>query len=105
MTLAFSEKINGSLTFFTTKILNGLVNNELIKVSDYRAYSAQLEKKNTPVIFCVANKIHTIREDKTNRWKAGNLIHFVINNRTKKRYQFAPIIKCVSIQILFFEYI
>lgn len=45
-----------------------------------------------------APKRHTIREDKTNRWKAGNDIHFVINNRTKDRFQFAPIVKCKSVQ-------
>jgi len=43
-------------------------------------------------------KIHTIRRDKKNRWKAGVNIHFVINNRTPERFQFAPVIKCVSVQ-------
>lgn len=43
-------------------------------------------------------KLHTIREDKNNRWKAGNSIHMVINNRTKDRFQFAPILKCASVQ-------
>lgn len=43
-------------------------------------------------------KIHTIREDKNNRWKAGMDIHMVINNRTKNRFQFAPVVKCVSVQ-------
>lgn len=43
-------------------------------------------------------KKHTIREDKKNLWKAGNNIHFVIGNRTKNRFQFAPVIKVKSIQ-------
>lgn len=43
-------------------------------------------------------KLHTIREDSNDRWKAGMDIHFVINNRTKNRYQFAPVVKCVSTQ-------
>jgi len=43
-------------------------------------------------------KLHTIREDKKNLWKAGNDIHFVINNRTPQRFQFAPVVKCVSTQ-------
>lgn len=30
-------------------------------------------------------KLHTIREDKKDLWKAGNLIHFVYGNRTKNR--------------------
>ena len=29
-------------------------------------------------------KIHTIREDKKDRWKAGNVIHFATGVRTKK---------------------
>ena len=43
-------------------------------------------------------KLHTIRKDSGNRWKPGMDIHFVINNRTKNRFQFAPIIPCESIQ-------
>ena len=43
-------------------------------------------------------KIHTIREDKSGRWKPGTKINFVINNRSKDRYQFAPVIPCVSVQ-------
>lgn len=30
------------------------------------------------------DKIHTIREDKPNRWKAGNQIHCALGVRTKK---------------------
>ena len=43
-------------------------------------------------------KLHTIREDGKNRWKAGMNIHFVVGNRTPKRFQFAPVVKCVSTQ-------
>lgn len=46
----------------------------------------------------VKPKIHTIREDKSDRWKAGNDIHFVINNRTPERFQFAPVVECVCVQ-------
>lgn len=42
-------------------------------------------------------KIHTIREDKPNRWKAGNKIHFATGVRTKKYNQF-KLGKCVSVQ-------
>lgn len=41
-------------------------------------------------------KLHTIRAG--NRWKAGMLIHPVINNRTKNRFQFAPTMMCSSVQ-------
>lgn len=43
-------------------------------------------------------KIHTIRHDPHNRWKPGMKIHFVINNRTKNVFQFAPVIECMSVQ-------
>jgi hypothetical protein len=46
----------------------------------------------------VAPKLHTIREDKSNRWKPGTEIHFVINPRTKYRQQFLPPVKCTDIQ-------
>ena len=43
-------------------------------------------------------KKHSLREDPKDLWKAGRDIHFVINNRTKQRFQFAPVVKCVSVQ-------
>lgn len=98
MTLAFSQALNGKLTHFPEKILNGLVNNELIKVSVYRdCVDTYLSKVNISR-FAVPNKIHTIRRDEKNKWKPGNNIHFVIHNRTKSRYQFAPVVPCVSTQ-------
>lgn len=46
----------------------------------------------------VCAKVHTIREDKSNRWIQTRLIHLVINNRTPERFQFAPLIICTAIQ-------
>lgn len=43
-------------------------------------------------------KFHTIRPDPHNRWRPGTKIHFVINNRTKDRFQFAPVIEVKSVQ-------
>ena len=48
-------------------------------------------------------KIHTIREDKTNRWKKGNIIHFATGVRTKS-YNCFKIGKCVSIQEIEIKY-
>lgn len=36
----------------------------------------------------IGTKIHTIREDKTNRWYPGRTIHFATGVRTKKYLQF-----------------
>lgn len=43
-------------------------------------------------------KLHTLREDKKDRWQAGKKIHFVINNRTKNEFRFAPVLHCKSVQ-------
>ena len=48
-------------------------------------------------------KFHTIRLDKSHRWNVGKDIHFVINNRSKDRYQFAPIIPCINTEEIFFS--
>ncbi len=42
-------------------------------------------------------KIHTIREDKHNRWKANNKIHFATGVRTKNYNQFFNLV-CISVQ-------
>ena len=42
-------------------------------------------------------KIHTIREDKHGRWKAGNKIHFATGTRTKNYNQFNSGV-CKSVQ-------
>jgi len=43
------------------------------------------------------SKIHTIREDKPNRWKVGNKIHFATGVRTKNYNQFKEG-ECISVQ-------
>ena len=42
-------------------------------------------------------KIHSIREDKNNRWKIGMTIHFATGVRTKKYKQFSDKI-CTGVQ-------
>ena len=42
-------------------------------------------------------KLHTIREDKTKRWRKGLKINHVVGNRTKKRRQFL-VSKCTGVQ-------
>tara|TARA_R110002126_G_scaffold251055_3_gene394053 strand:+ start:2333 stop:2857 length:525 start_codon:yes stop_codon:yes gene_type:complete len=45
-------------------------------------------------------KLHTIRQDATNRWKEGNDIHFYINVRKRNMFNFAPVVKVKSVQII-----
>jgi hypothetical protein len=44
-------------------------------------------------------KIHTLREDLPNRWKANNSIQMVTGNRTKQRHQFHETL-CSGTQIV-----
>lgn len=103
MTLSFSQQINGKPNYFVDKIWNGLLLYEKSHTSDYQNYRMDFNDKFeqdwdylTGAIYLP--KIHTIREDTSDRWKPENDIHFVINNRTANRFQFAPVLKCVSVQ-------
>lgn len=101
MTLSFSKK-NVQDRKFVEKIWKGLFDNWQIK-----AFTPELQQYTFDNYFapCVSMnlvgdidksklhpKIHTIREDEKNRWYPGRKIHFVINNRTKERFQFAPLL-------------
>ena len=56
-------------------------------------------KKQFPPMILVGTKIHTIREDKHDRWKAGNKIHFATGIRTKNYNQFYSGV-CKSVQAI-----
>lgn len=103
MTLAFSTHINKKPTEFVSKIYKGFITED-ISVTDkndaliYRRELDELDLISATRVTTVHPKIHSIREDKTNRWTAGNKIHFVLFNRTPNRLQFAPVldVKCVQ---------
>lgn len=97
MNLAFSQKINGTKTYFPEKILASL---ELSEDEQKAANDKLINRKDlcASVYLNCHPKIHTIRVDEKDRWKKGNLIHFIINNRTKNRFQFAPLRKVISVQ-------
>lgn len=90
----FVEKITNSLS----RTLGSELNEYLNVGVDYLNYSRTDEFVNSVVY--VKAKLHTIRADEKERWKPGRDIHFVINNRSKNQYQFAPVIKCVSVQTI-----
>lgn len=101
MTLSYSTKINNKSTHFVPKILLGIdkyVGSHFTEgfYQEYLDLCRSLDIEQPPVNYSA--KIHTIREDKNDRWIPGMLIHFVIFNRTKNRYQFAPVIPVFSIQ-------
>lgn len=96
-------KLTGQPNHFIEKIWSGLNSNGISSITEYGSYTeeyknrfqADLSEYNQLMIY---SKNHTIREDSSERWRAGMDIHFVINNRTKNRFQFAPVVKCVSVQ-------
>jgi len=104
MILGFSTQLNGKPTYFVEKIHKGFRLMELIMKAGidpsihYPPNYAYVAKDK------LAHKIHTIREDKTNRWKAGMIIDFFINVRTKKMFRFAPKIPVVRVQRVFMTY-
>lgn len=108
MTIAFSTQwpknmpkhMAGKPTYFVEKIFNAFTYNctEKVDKTILEEYAVGLFVRGYRGPFSGRPKVHTIREDKKNNWKPGNDIHFVINNRTPDRFQFAPVIKCVSVQ-------
>ena len=107
MILPFSTQMNGKPTYFPEKILRGIINEHSGKVTgiaDYIYNSGEaLNYQYVDDIFYkiehqVRPKIHTIREDKNDRWKVGNKIDFFINARQKDMFRFAPVLPVVSVQ-------
>lgn len=98
MILGFSTKINGKPTHFVERIHKCFSLREVNMVAGldpslhYPKDYNYVAKDKKPA------KLHTIREDKTNRWKAGMKIDFFINVRTKDMFRFAPVLPVVSVQ-------
>lgn len=76
MNLSFKTSIDNKPTHFVEKIRKSLC----------------LEENNFKA------KKHTIRADEKDLWKVGRNIHFIINNRTSNRKQFAPLTPVISTQ-------
>jgi hypothetical protein len=113
--LSFSTQFPwGDQTYFIPKIWRGLIDN-LEMYNDYMSYVATILNSGNdkmmetfiPVkdINTIAPKIHTIRKDSHDLWNTGRKIHMVVFNRTKNRFQFAPVLECKSVQRIEIEYI
>jgi len=110
-TLGFSTKwpkhMGGGYTDFVSKIWNGLFDNDIatgFDLADRMFKSFEFDIKCTeamPLASAVdlySPKLHTIRHDPKGLWKPGRKIHPVVFNRTKNRFQFAPVLECKSVQ-------
>lgn len=106
MQLNFTTHINGKPNYFAQNILDGLAVHNIITDKQYFDYVDKLFTKiDYERYFNDRYKIHTIREDKNNRFKPGINLHLVINPYQKgKRLQFAPLIKCTSTQSIIIKY-
>ncbi len=106
MNLAFSQQWpDGTPTYFIEKIWQGLEAAQLVPwnewhnyLDDYNAkFGREWDGTLVPMDFDdFGPKLHTIRAG--NRWKAGDKIHFIVNNRSKDRFQFAPVLEVKSVQ-------
>ncbi|WP_293925434.1 hypothetical protein [Sphingobacterium sp. UBA6320] len=95
-------------TYFIEKINLGLLKSNQSKAIDYVESLEDYRSKfgsNWDVRSYLKPKIHTIRKDESERWKPGMKIHFVVNNRSPNRFQFAPVVQCVSVQEFKIEWI
>jgi hypothetical protein len=105
MILPFSQQINGKPSYFVAKIwASGFDNSGLFKFDYENAYEEKFGQLWDGWYDTHLPKLHTIRADEKNRWKAGNKIHMVVFNRTKNQFRFAPVLECKGVQKIFIKY-
>lgn len=99
MILPFSTQLNGKPTYFVEKILKTF-DDKILTNEDKELIKLLIEFEYLDVFKYdeVKPKIHTIREDKKDRWKAGNKIDFFINSRRPDMFRFCHTLKVISIQ-------
>jgi len=95
-------------TYFIEKIWSGFALNDFLWEKRNGCWSTELYKEKFPYDYewfqrfiQATPKIHTIREDKKDRWKAGIPIHYeqwTDKPYRSKCYHFAPVIPCMSVQ-------
>lgn len=109
---ASAGALAGKPTAFIDKIWQGWLNQDADRIHKYFEFKDEFKSRftGTQKFQCwdrhdsplykmqFWNKLHTIREDKADRWKRGVVIDFFINARTKDMFRFAPRIPVVSIQ-------
>lgn len=103
MNLGFSTKINNKSTYFVEKIINCLLYDLKLgaELNPFLNSEKLGYKDKTELIESINSrcpKRHTMRTNDKTRWNVENNIHFVINNRTPKRFQFTPVIPVKSVQ-------
>ncbi len=98
MILPFSTQMNGKPTYFVEKIWETILQKGIqIKINDFIELGHNALPRNY-IVGTHKPKLHTIREDKKERWKPGTKIDFFINCRQVNMFRFAPVLPVVSVQ-------
>jgi len=105
MILSFSTQLNGKPTYFVERIWASFPNEDPFNIDLFYLEAKKTGKYTFEDQVDRHPKIHSIREDKNNRWKVGMMIDFFINNRTKNVFCFAPRIQVLSTQRVFMTYL
>lgn len=106
MILPFSTQMNGKQNYFVERIWEGLLRNIFKDDTEYQQYFDSHKNRFGKYWDWFPDehtrlenpKIHTIREDKNDRWQVGKKIDFFINCRQKDMFRFAPVLPVVSVQ-------
>ena len=105
MILPFSTQINGKPTYFVEKILKSFDGKDCTEDDKLMLKEAINLELLSPFKYDEVNpKLHTIREDKNDRWKPRVMIDFFINARQKNMFRFAPRVPVVSTQRILMSY-
>lgn len=109
MILGFTQKIKGKPNYFVRKIWKGIsmAGIKLFPETNFQDFNYAHKFKlgcfiDGDLVMKLEPKIHTIR--KGNRWRAGMIIDFFINTRTKNMFRFAPKIPVKHVQSIRIEY-
>lgn len=115
MTLSFSTTINGKPNYFIEKIWAAIPLDDkytqscLYMYEHINKFNKRWDETGYGFNFGYTPKLHTIRDYRKSKktglkaekqWKAGDNIHPCINNRSPNYFQFAPVIKCKSVQTI-----
>jgi len=110
MKLSFATEINQQPNYFLEKIWKGLLQGPGSLEESYQNYQRRYLGKfgqcwdgDTFGEF-LEPKLHTIRKDAANEWSAGLDIQLVVNIKTPDEFQFAPTLKCQSVQRIQIDY-
>jgi hypothetical protein len=110
MKLSFGTEINNEPNYFLEKIWQGLLRGPGDLENSYYEYQRRYLQKfgkswdgDTFSEF-LEPKLHTIRRDVDNLWTSGMDIQLVVNINTPDEFQFAPTLKCQSVQRIEIDY-